>query len=356
MANGEISMLVTGDINVQNREDPRGVFALVQEELDRADVRIGNCEMCLSSSEDGIPDKRPIADKPYWKHSDARMVEALVAGGFHMVTTGNNVHWGGSAITRSLETLDANGILHTGSGANVEEARRPAVMTAPDGTKIGILGWTCVYFPRNHAATETEPGVAVVKCRTAYEPHYRVSELPGGQPVVRSWPDPEHLAAAQEDVATLRPQVDVLIAYPHMGVSSQEELAEYQRHLARGLVDAGADLVFGASAHRPQAVEVYKEKAIFYGLGNFAFDWWFMRERRHGLVVDCKIRDGKVMRVSFRPVTRTRTDENQVEILSAASPEGRVVVEAVARLSREDPGYELAIEEAATSVTVWSAD
>ncbi|MDE3076531.1 MAG: CapA family protein [Chloroflexota bacterium] len=353
MQRGDIDLLVCGDINIQHRSEPESVFALVKDELRKADVRLGNCEMCLSSPRDCIPAKRPLPDEPPWLQSDARMAEALVAAGFDLVTTANNVTFGASAIIESLQTLDRNGIPHTGSGASIAEARRPAILTTRNGTRLGLLGYTCVYYPLDHAATEKEPGVAVLKCHTAYEPHPRANELPGAPPTVRSWPDPEQLDAVKADVKSLRPEVDILVTYFHMGVSSQDELCEYQRHIGRAMVDAGVDLVFGSSAHKPQAIEIYQGKPIFYGMGNFAFDWSFLRERRHGLLARFEISGGAVKRVSFRPVTRTRNDANQVQILSASSAEGREIVERVAELSKGF-GTRLTTEEDGT-VTVTAA-
>ena len=44
----------------------------------------------------------------------------------------------------------------------------------------------------------------------------------------------------------------------------------------RHLIDLGADLVVGTSAHQPQTFELYGNGAIYYGLGNLFFDqiWW----------------------------------------------------------------------------------
>lgn len=41
--------------------------------------------------------------------------------------------------------------------------------------------------------------------------------------------------------------------------------------LAHAVIDAGADIIIGHHAHCIQAFEVYREKSIFYGLGNFFF-------------------------------------------------------------------------------------
>ncbi len=44
----------------------------------------------------------------------------------------------------------------------------------------------------------------------------------------------------------------------------------------RHLIDLGADIVVGTSAHQPQTFELYDDGAIYYGLGNLFFDqtWW----------------------------------------------------------------------------------
>ncbi len=96
-----------------------------------------------------------------------------------------------------------------------------------------------------------------------------------------------------------------------------------------------ADLVFGASAHVPQAVEVYNGTPIFYGLGNFAFDWWFLEDYRDGLLVECDVIDGRVSKVGFRPVSRTRDPSNRVELLLADDPRATEIVTEVAELSSE---------------------
>jgi len=41
------------------------------------------------------------------------------------------------------------------------------------------------------------------------------------------------------------------------------------RRIARRLIDAGVEAVIGSHSHRPQGAELYKGKAIAYGLGNF---------------------------------------------------------------------------------------
>ena len=49
-----------------------------------------------------------------------------------------------------------------------------------------------------------------------------------------------------------------------------EDCADRTFLLARAVIDAGADVVFGHGPHVPRAIDLYKNKFIAYSLGNFA--------------------------------------------------------------------------------------
>jgi poly-gamma-glutamate synthesis protein (capsule biosynthesis protein) len=158
--------------------------------------------------------------------------------------------------------------------------------------------------------------------------------MPGAPAITRSWPDPAALEELGDDLRRLRERVDVLVAYFHWGVSGLDELAEYQRTVARAVIDQGADLVLGSHAHTPQGIEVYKGRAILYGLGNFAFDWTQMSRHRTGLLARCEVHGRRIERVVVRPVVRREDELNQVEVVALDHPRGRSVVSRVEELSR----------------------
>src|SRR5215469_118670 len=114
-----VTLLLVGDINVQKRAEPAGVFTHVRETLNHADLVYGNLEGLLVKSEG--PDK-DIPDKSGWQHVGPEAIGALKAGNIHVVGVANNVAYGPENIRKSLAVLDANGIIHTGGGANLEEA------------------------------------------------------------------------------------------------------------------------------------------------------------------------------------------------------------------------------------------
>ncbi|OGZ84632.1 MAG: hypothetical protein A2599_02895 [Candidatus Staskawiczbacteria bacterium RIFOXYD1_FULL_39_28] len=82
---------------------------------------------------------------------------------------------------------------------------------------------------------------------------------------------------------------DLIIIYCHWGVEYAPEPTEEQKQLAREFIDSGADLVIGSHPHVIQTTETYKNKRIYYSLGNFIFDQYFDEGVRKGLGVVVKI-------------------------------------------------------------------
>ena len=62
-----------------------------------------------------------------------------------------------------------------------------------------------------------------------------------------------------------------------------------QKQEFRKMIDKGADVIVGASAHVVQAAEAYKGKLIFYSLGNFIFDQQFSEPVRSSAVLNTKL-------------------------------------------------------------------
>ena len=343
-----------GDVNLQHRADPAAAFGHVAAELNAADVLYGNLEGPLA----GAGDPCPIPHKRGWVHSDPRMVTGLAAAGFAFLSCASNVTYPPSAALRSLAVLDAHGIPHAGAGRTLAEARRPAVVERC-ALRFGLLSYTSVFWPHGHAAGPDSPGVATLRIATAYEPGPRVLEMPGAPPVVRTTPDPDELAALVQDIAELRPAVDLLVVAMHWGISGSAELAEYQRAVGHAAVDAGADLVLGAHPHVPQGIEIRSRPErptpgiICYSLGNFTFDWPAMRGRADGLLLRCLLDPERRAPVHVSCVPVGRNDAGQPELLSPETPPGRDVAQAVTALSLP-LGTTLHFDSAAHDLVIWS--
>jgi gamma-polyglutamate biosynthesis protein CapA len=80
----------------------------------------------------------------------------------------------------------------------------------------------------------------------------------------------------------------------HWGQEYKEISNTRQRELAHELIDAGADIVIGHHPHVVQEMEIYKDRPIFYSLGNFVFDQYFSVPTQQGLGIGIALRPGSI--------------------------------------------------------------
>ena len=193
----------------------------------------------------------PISDKGtklVWKEYTFRsrlaLADGLAAAGIDVVSTANNhaADCGSAAVLDTIARLDKVGIEHAGSGADITDARTPAILDTPAG-KVAVLAFTDK-FAAGFAAGTDHPGVATIG-------------------------DGSKVLAA---IAAAKKKADYVIVSFHWGIEYTSQAAGYQRSLAHKAIDAGADLIIGTHPHVIQGLEVYKNKLIAYSLGDFVFD------------------------------------------------------------------------------------
>lgn len=76
-------------------------------------------------------------------------------------------------------------------------------------------------------------------------------------------------------------EADLVAVYAHWG-DEYVSATEYEKALAHSFIDAGVDIVIGSHPHIIQEHEVYNGKNIYYSLGNFIFDQYFLDEAKTG--------------------------------------------------------------------------
>ena len=264
-----MKLILTGDVNLMNVDDPAVPFARVAEEFRAADAVFSNLECCLYAPGGHSHDNEGFYAAP------AVAGEALRRGFIQAVGIANNVNYGDAAIAASVARLAELGIPSTGAGTDCAQARAPAILER-GGVRLGFVQRTSVYWPTNHEARERAPGVAVIQGHTAYHvPTTRIApgvpppNRPGVPPVILTWADAKSLQAFRDDVAALKRQADIVVASCHWGLG--RDVLQYMTDIARAAVDAGADVVIGHGPHYALPVEIYRCKPIFYGLGSFSF-------------------------------------------------------------------------------------
>lgn len=95
----------------------------------------------------------------------------------------------------------------------------------------------------------------------------------------------------EEVLDALASQTDYQYAYVHWGDEYILVHNDAQEVLAKTLIDNGIDAVIGHHPHVVQDISFYKDKPIFYSLGNFIFDQYFSDDVQEGLGVSLSIFD-----------------------------------------------------------------
>ncbi|NKQ51346.1 CapA family protein [Amycolatopsis sp. K13G38] len=255
-----ITIASVGDL-ILDEPDPAFFLAPAAPVLRTADVTIGHVEVPHSTTT-----AQQSTDVPA-PPADPAALGALAAAGFDVVTlAGNHIYDAGeTGVADTVAHARKAGLVTAGAGANLAEARTPAIVER-DGLTVGVLSYNCV-GPRESWATSRKGGCAYVHVLTHYELDHA---SPGGPPKIYTFTDPDTQEAMAEDIRALRQRADVVLVSMHKGVGhTPEVVAMYEGPLARAAIDAGADAVFGHHSHIMRGIEVHRGKPIFHGLGNF---------------------------------------------------------------------------------------
>ena len=215
--------------------------------------------------------------------SNPSFIDTLTSIGLDVVElTGNhNQDCGDEAALNTIDTYTANGIKIVGGGKTADEAAKPLEINA-EGNSITML------------AFNESTGGATYDATPGANQYY------------------EETAAAQ--IAEAKKRGDFVIVdiqyYECSAYASEYEdpICDYANSSAgdqigffRHLIDLGADMVVGTSAHQPQTYELYGKGVIYYGLGNLFFDqvWWPGTTR--SLILANYFHDGELLQTRVVP-------------------------------------------------------
>lgn len=109
---------------------------------------------------------------------------------------------------------------------------------------------------------------------------------------VYNQPDKIKLTERLSDISS---KTDMQFVYVHWGEEYELTHNQNQENFAQFLIDQGADAVIGHHPHVVQDVALYKNKPIFYSLGNFIFDQYFNTDVQDGLGVAVSISNTDVV-------------------------------------------------------------
>lgn len=170
------------------------------------------------------------------------VIDLLKYTGFKCVTLANNhlYDYGEKGLHDTLESLDEGNIDHVGAGYN-------------------ITGAEDIMF-KNICNKQ----VAFINC---CEHEYSIAtETNGGS-------NPLNPFRIYKSIQEAKEKSDYVIVIVHGGIEGYQLPTPRMQETYRFFIEAGADAVVNHHQHCYSGYEYYKEKPIFYGLGNFSFDW-----------------------------------------------------------------------------------
>ncbi|MCP4114739.1 MAG: CapA family protein [Desulfobacteraceae bacterium] len=223
--------------------------ALSELRLGNPDLKIINLETAVTTSNDFC----------MYKGINYRMhpknIPVLTAAGIDLAVLANNhvIDWGKQGLIETLDTLESAKIRRAGAGRNLQEAESAAVMEIAGKGRVLVFsfGLSSSGIPYEWAASDDTPGVAFAP------------DLSG-----------KTVRRLRDRISAIRRKGDIVIASVHWGGNWGYRVSSNEQRFARAVIDeAGVDIVHGHSSHHPRGIEVYRDKPIIYGCGDFINDY-----------------------------------------------------------------------------------
>jgi poly-gamma-glutamate synthesis protein (capsule biosynthesis protein) len=219
-------------------------------DLDNAqpDARIINLETSVTTSMS--PEPKGIN---YKMNPDNVVCLKMAAVDCCVLANNHVLDWGAGGLLETLSTLERESIAVAGAGTDAAQAAIPAILDLPNDRRVLVFGFgtTTSGIPSEWAAATSKPGVNLL------------SDL--------------SLATAKEvagRIVTLRRPSDLVVVSIHWGTNWGYRIEKEQRAFAHALIDADAcDLLHGHSSHHPRGIEIYRDRLILYGCGDFITDY-----------------------------------------------------------------------------------
>ena len=228
--------------------------------------------------------------KPFYFRANPRVIETLRVAEVDFASLANNhaADFGMTGLLDTLRRLEEVGIAHAGAGADLAAARAPAFLTA-DNWRISVVAFAD--HPAVWAAGPTSPGIN-------YTPVSLASD---------------HFGAIEQALAIARGHADLVIFSIHWGPNMRSRPTAEFRVFARRVIEAGADVFWGHSAHIVQGVEVWRGKPILYDTGDFVDDYAVDPDLRNDLsgLFLIRVQPPDVARIDIVPVVIGRCQVNR---------------------------------------------
>ena len=313
----DFTLTATGDIFITRRLTPYNEPAYLElwSIIKDSDIKFTNFEM-LAHEYKG----HPVAESGgTYTQVDPIVFDDLKYAGFNLYSLANNhsLDYGTEAMLRTKELFNLHKLVNAGTGRNLAEARSASYLDLNCG-RVALIAASSTFasFGRaGHSRIDSigRPGLNPVRYNNYIEvdeKHFNmVKELEkhtGLKSVKSRYAKMGFMGSEPSDVCTIGKskfvkgdspgvhtiinkqdrdgnlkwikdasyQSDIVIYSLHLHRGSTQDFwkpAEFQQAFAHDCINAGADVFIAHGPHHMRGIEIYKDKPIFHGLGNFIF-------------------------------------------------------------------------------------
>jgi poly-gamma-glutamate capsule biosynthesis protein CapA/YwtB (metallophosphatase superfamily) len=250
-AKGYVELAEAAHGPIPRKVGPAYIWGDALDEVKRAapDINIINLETSITTSDDFWEGKVV----QYRMHPDN--IDCISTAGSGVCSLANNhvLDWGYAGLKETLLTLKKANIKSAGAGMNIREAEAPAIAELAGRGRVVVFafGSPTGGVPLSWAATDTTPGINLL----------------------RDYSD-RSIRSIRELIEEVKRTGDVVVFSLHWGGNWGYELTSTETWFAHQLIDeAGIDIVHGHSSHHAKGIEVYQDRLILYGCGDFLNDY-----------------------------------------------------------------------------------
>jgi len=266
------------------RANPYPGFRPLVERLKRANVCFSNFEGAIKPRANAMPTRDGI----FFHGATQDALDCLKEFSINLLSLSNNhsFDWGVEGIRATINAARARGFVTAGTGAILADAAAPAILETPNG-RVALVAFASKVTDAS-LATETQPGVNHLCLNDARQP------------------DPNDAQRILDSIRRPAQHAELIIAYhhDHYWESDQQATPAWKQIWARECIDAGAHAYISHGIPMLHGIEIYKQRPIFYGLGNFIFHTKtpvgkYEPRVWESVIADCTFERGKIVRAQL---------------------------------------------------------
>lgn len=272
----EIKLAIVGQslIKIDPRKHWENPYASIKPILETADIGFTNFEMAVDN-DCGLPaEYQVVLGKPSLKtdrpgntggpHAVHENVMAFLSSmNFNLQSLANNHSWdlGGCGVEATINAANKYGVVHAGTGNNIEEATKASIIEVK-GVKIALIASTTSRDERELILPmEESAGVNGVWTGWDEDWNRNIEAVKSASKIADFVIYYQHFQIDQEDAS----------GEGKYGHSQAGDMFKWQEKFAKEILDSGAGMFIAHGDRIFDGVEIYKGKPIFRQFGGFSY-------------------------------------------------------------------------------------